>query len=57
MNGSHFAFAEGQDPLQLFWARGRGVGESADYFTRRLSDDEIARFCRLTGLPQNYGTC
>ena len=53
MNGSAFAFAEGQDPLSLFWQRGRD--DATEYFTRRLTDDEIARFCRYVGLPRQYG--
>lgn len=52
-SGPAFAFAEGQDPLQLFWSR--GVHEQSEYFTRRLTDDQIVRFCRLVRLPLDYG--
>ncbi len=53
MNGRAFAFAEGQDPLQLFWFRGRDP--DLDHLTRQLTDDEIDRFCRFVRLPRNYG--
>jgi hypothetical protein len=56
MSGSYFAFAEGQDPLQLFWERRHAAGESVEYFTRRLTDEEIDQFCRLTRVPRNYGS-
>lgn len=54
MRGNYFAFAEGQDPLQLFWS-GRAANQSEEHFTRRLTNDEIVRFCRLSGLPLDYG--
>lgn len=39
--GSLFAFAEGAEPLRLFWQRGE------DYFCRQLTWDETKEFCRL----------
>jgi hypothetical protein len=54
MRGNYFAFAEGQEPLQLFWSR--DTGHSADYLTRHLSPDELEKFCRLAGLPSDYGS-
>lgn len=53
LSGRAFAFAEGQDPLQLFWYRGQD--DAAEHFTRRLTDDEIDRFCRYVRLPRDYG--
>ncbi|HUY33173.1 MAG TPA: hypothetical protein VMV69_10355 [Pirellulales bacterium] len=55
MRGNHFVFAEGQDPLQLFWSRQGTTGESLAYFTRRLTDAEIEQFCRLARIPRDYG--
>lgn len=52
MRGHFFAFAEGQEPLQLFW----NAADSADtFFTRRLTEEEIDQFCRLSGIPRDYG--
>ena len=53
MSGRAFAFAEGQDPLQLYWFRGRDP--DLEYLTRQLTDDEIDRFCRFVRLPRDYG--
>jgi hypothetical protein len=53
MNGRAFAFAEGQDPLQLYWFRGRDP--DYEYFTRQLTDEQIDRFCRYVRLPRDYG--
>lgn len=41
VNGSVFAFAEGAEPLQLFWRRGD------QHFCRQLSWDETKQFCTL----------
>lgn len=39
--GNLFAFAEGAEPLRLFWQRGDA------YFCRQLTWDETKEFCRL----------
>ena len=39
--GSLFAFAEGAEPLRLFWQKGE------QYFCRQLTWDETQTFCRL----------
>jgi len=39
--GNLFAFAEGAEPLRLFWQRGDS------YFCRQLTWDETQEFCRL----------
>jgi hypothetical protein len=54
MRGPYFAFAEGQDPLQLFWTQS-SAEQTDEHFPRQLTDDEIDAFCRLTELPRNYG--
>jgi hypothetical protein len=48
--GSFYAFAEGQEPLRIFWTRG------GQYYCRQLSDDETLRVCRTSGLPLDYGS-
>ncbi len=48
--GRAFAFAEGQEPLRLFWHR-RGK-----YYGRQLTQEETNRVCDLTGLPRHYGS-
>ena len=49
LRGSWFAFAEGQEPLKLFWRKqGRRYG-------RQLTWDETHRLCDATGLPKDYG--
>ena len=40
-----FAFAEGAEPLRLFWKR------KGRYLTRHLTWDETQEFCRLAGIP------
>ena len=55
MHAQYLAFAEGQEPLQLFWLRKRVTALPAEYFTRRLTELEVEQFCELTGVPQNYG--
>jgi hypothetical protein len=49
LRGNWFAFAEGQDPLKLFWRKqGRHYG-------RQLTWEETHRLCDATGLPKDYG--
>jgi len=50
MQGSFFAFAEGQESLTLFWHRG------TQHYCRRLTEEETTRFCRASGLVPNYGS-
>jgi hypothetical protein len=40
--GGLFAFAEGAEPLRLFWQKG------TQYFCRPLTWDETKEFCRLS---------
>ena len=48
-NGNQFSFAEGQEPLRLFWhSNGR-------HFCRQLTWDETYRLCDASGLPREYG--
>ena len=54
MRGPYFAFAEGADPLQLFWFRERQESEATEHFTRKLTDDEIDQFCKLSRIPRDY---
>jgi hypothetical protein len=46
MSGSHFCFAEGDEPFRLFWAT-----REDQHFARQLTVDETLEFCRLTGTP------
>src|SRR5438552_10877859 len=46
--GSVFAFAEGAEPLRLFWQK------SDHYFCRQLTWDETKAFCRLSGTSFPY---
>ena|SRR5436190_95732 len=55
MRGPYFAFAEGADPLQLFWFRRRHESGATEHFTRKLTDDEIDQFCTLSRIPRDYG--
>ena len=55
MRGPYFAFAEGADPLQLFWFRQRQESEDTEHFTRKLTDEEIDQFCKLSRIPRDYG--
>ena len=48
-NGNQFCFAEGDEPLRLFW---RNPGR---YFCRQLTREETYRLCEATGLPKDYG--
>ncbi len=43
-----FCFAEGMEPLRLFWRRGER------YFCRRLTWEETHAFCDLAGLRRDY---
>jgi hypothetical protein len=55
MRGPYFAFAEGADPLQLFWFRQRQESKDTEHFTRKLTEDEIDQFCKLSRSPREYG--
>ena len=46
---SWFAFAEGQEPLRIFFQSG------GKHYCRQLTESQSMRFCDLTGLPPNYG--
>src|SRR5215468_945545 len=41
MSGSHFCFAEGEEPFRLFWQT-----SGARFFVRQLTWDETRTFCR-----------
>jgi hypothetical protein len=45
MRQSLFGFAEGSEPLRLFWKQ-RG-----SHFCRQLDWDETVTFCRFAGIP------
>ena len=45
MNGGSFAFAEGAEPLRLFWKR------QSRFMVRPLTMDETHTFCRHAGIP------
>jgi hypothetical protein len=47
-SGSFFAFAEGAEPLRLFWR------SNEQYFCRQLAWDETKQFCRLAGVVFPY---
>ena len=49
LRGSWFAFAEGQEPLKLFWRK------QGHHYGRQLTWDETWRVCDATGLPRDYG--
>ena len=49
LRGRWFAFAEGQEPLTIFWRR-NGI-----HYCRRLTEEETDRVCAASGLPRNYG--
>jgi hypothetical protein len=45
---SHFGFAQGEEPLRLFWiSHGR-------FFCRQLTREETNRLCDASGLPREY---
>lgn len=50
MGRGYFCFAEGQEPLRIFWRRG------GDCFARQLTQAETERVCELSGLPRDYGS-
>ena len=43
-----FAFAEGMEPLSLFWLRKEGA------FCRQLTNDETNNFCEVSGVSKTY---
>lgn len=43
--GGFYAFAEGAEPLKLFWCR------DGRFFVRPLTDAETREFCRLACIP------
>ena len=43
--GGFYAFAEGAEPLKLFWRR------DEKFFVRPLTDEETNEFCRLARIP------
>ena len=51
LRGNWFAFAEGQEPLKLFWRR------QGCHYGRQLTWAETHRLCDATGLPKDYGYC
>ena len=48
IDGDAFCFAEGMEPLRLFWRRG------SRYFCRQLNWEETFTFCDLAGIPRDY---
>lgn len=48
-NGNQFCFAEGDEPLRLFWR------QHGRYFCRQLTREETENVCDLSGLPREYG--
>jgi hypothetical protein len=48
IQGRYFCFAEGLEPLRLFWQA------SDRYFTRQLTWQETKVFCRAARIPQDY---
>jgi hypothetical protein len=47
-NGNQFCFAEGSEPLRLFWRR------KGRHFCRQLTWDETRHVCDASGLPREY---
>ena len=47
-SGNAFAFAEGAEPLRLFWR------SAEHHFCRQLSWDETKQFCRLAEMSFPY---
>jgi hypothetical protein len=47
-SGGLFAFAEGAEPLRLFWRTG------GNHFCRQLTWEETKEFCRLSGTSFPY---
>jgi len=48
-NGNQYCFAEGDEPLRLFWSR------NGHYFCRQLTREETNYVCDASGLPRDYG--
>ena len=48
MDESFFCFAEGMEPLRLFWQRG------CRYYVRRLSWKQTHNLCDLAGIRRDY---
>jgi len=48
MDERFFCFAEGMEPMRLFWRSG------AQHFTRQLDWSETYDLCDLAGLPRDY---
>lgn len=48
MGACGFAFAEGREPLMLFWAK------DDQYFVRQLTWPETREFCRLACIPEPW---
>lgn len=51
MDRGHFAFAEGEEPLQLFWEEQRDA-----FRTRLLTWEQTYRFCDAAGMSRHYGS-
>lgn len=51
MDRQHYAFAEGEEPLQLFWESKRD-----EFRTRLLSWGQTHRFCDAVRLSRHYGS-
>jgi hypothetical protein len=47
--GWWFAFADGQEPLTIFWT------SAGKRYCRRLTEHETTRLCEASGQPQDYG--
>ena len=50
MDRRYFAFAEGQEPLSIFWQ------QQNDFYCRRLTQEETDQFCEASGLSKHYGS-
>ena len=50
MDADGFAFAEGDEPLRLFWFE----ADDPRYRVRQLTGHEHTTFCALAGLPPSY---
>ena len=48
LRGNVFAFAEGMEPLRLFWEH------DSRYFCRKLTWDETKELCAAAGIAQDY---
>ncbi|HUU95645.1 MAG TPA: hypothetical protein VM487_07885 [Phycisphaerae bacterium] len=48
MDESFFCFAEGMEPLRLFWQRG------CRYYVRRLNWKQTHKLCDLAGIRRDY---